>query len=79
MNSICQLSGAVWGGSTPLSLVRDATVHFRTGRKKKRSLDSQLCWFVTRRLPLVGLQMVLPECPELPWFNLFLSPFLQVP
>lgn len=36
MNSICQLSGAVWGGSSPLSLVRDATVHFRTGRKKKK-------------------------------------------
>lgn len=47
------------------------------GGKKKRNLDSQLCWFVTRRLPLVGLQIVLPE---LPWFNPFPSlPYCRYP
>lgn len=42
-------------------------------KKKPWSLDSWLCWFVTRRLPLVGLHPVLPECPELHCFHPFLS------
>lgn len=78
MNSSISSHELGGGGSSPLSLVRDATVHFGTGKNNKNEvwipssagLSHEGClWW--------GLQIVLPE---LPWSNPFLSlSFIEVP